>query len=333
MVHESTERGARWRPVLAAVLIALGCLLAPFSVMAVWLNTQISDTEAFVETMAPLAEDPAVQESLADQLTAAVLEFIGVEELTDQLLAALGDRLDLPPRLDRALSGLGTTITSGIEDFTRTQVGNAVSSPRFAQAWSGALTVAHGQVVVFLEGTRGGALSAESNTISLNLGPIVEQIRGELVESGFTLAERIPAVDRSFVLFESEYIGRAQWLFRLLNTLGVWLPVLTLLLLAAGIGLARDRRRTLVRGALGVMVGALVVGVALSLARAGYVAAPPLGLMSPEAAGAIFDTLTRSLRTGLNATAIGGLVVALVAALAGLRRRAPAEVTAPAAAA
>lgn len=137
------------------------------------------------------------------------------------------------------------------------------------------------------------------------------------MDRGFTLAESIPAVDRSFVLVQSDAITSAQSSYQLLTTLGVWLPLITLALFAGGILLARHRRRALVRGALGVTAAMLLLGVALALARSWYAGATPADILTEQAAGNVFDTLVRFLRTSLRAVAVLGLVVALGAILAG----------------
>ena len=51
-----TRSGSRrWRTFGAAVLVLVGCLLAPVAVVAVWANNQVSNTDRYVETVAPLA--------------------------------------------------------------------------------------------------------------------------------------------------------------------------------------------------------------------------------------------------------------------------------------
>jgi hypothetical protein len=39
-----------WRPVLSAVLIVLGCLLAPVALATVWVHDQVADTDRFTTT-------------------------------------------------------------------------------------------------------------------------------------------------------------------------------------------------------------------------------------------------------------------------------------------
>lgn len=312
-----TQRRSAWWTVTSAVLIVLACVLAPLSVASVWASAELSDTEQYVETVAPLADDPAVQQAVADEVTSAVLENLDVEALTDDALEALAGLEDVPPRVADALPALAVPISNGIESFTRDQVGNALASPQFAQVWAEVNRVAHTQVVRLLEGDQGGAVTAQDDTITLNLGPVIEQVKQRLVDRGFTLAENIPVVDRSFVLVQSEAIPRAQGFYSTLNTLGAWLPLIALGLLAVGVLLAKDRRRALLRGALGVTASMLVLAIGLILARTLYVDSTPANILTPDAAGGVFDTMVRFLRTALRALAVLGLVVALAAFMTG----------------
>jgi hypothetical protein len=311
------HRRSRGWAVLSAVLIVLGCVLAPLSVTSVWASTVISDTDQYVETVAPLAEDPALQRAVADEVTETVFEYVDVEALTTEAIDTLASQENAPPRLAAALPALTGPIVNGVEGFTADRIDEVVASPQFAEAWVAVNRVAHEQVVTLLEGNQGGAVSAQGDTVTLNLGPIVALVKERLVAQGFTLAENIPAVDRPFVLVQSEGITRAQGFYRLINTLGVWLPFVALGLLAAGVLIAADKRRALLRGSLGVVAAMIALGVALAVGRVLYIDAVPADVLTPAAAGTVFDTLVRFLRTGLRALAVLGLVVALAAFLTG----------------
>lgn len=314
---EKRGRGSVWWAVSSAVLITLACVLAPLSVASVWASSELSDTEQYVETVAPLADDPAVQDALAAEITTTIFENLDVEDLTSEALAAIAAQPDVPPRVAAALPALATPIANGVQSFTRDQVDSLLASPQFAELWAQVNRVAHEQVVKLLEGNQGAAVSAQDGTITLNLAPIIEEVKTRLVAQGFDLANNIPAVDKSFVLAESDAITDAQGFYSLLNTLGVWLPIVALALFAVGVALARDRRRALLKGGLGLAAAMVVLGVALTLVRMWYVETTPAGILTAEAAGSVFDTLVRFLRTGLRAVAVLGLVVALAAFLTG----------------
>jgi hypothetical protein len=317
--HPDPTQGRRsvgWA-VGSAILIIVACVLAPLSVASVWASNQLSDTDQYVETVAPLADDPAVQDALANEVTTAVFENLDIEGFTTEALETIAAQPDVPPRVADLLPTLAVPITDGVEGFTRDQVDAFFATPQFAELWAEVNGIAHEQVVRLLEGNQGGAVSAQENQITLNLAPIVAAVQDRLVDRGFELAANIPEVDRTFVLAESDAITQAQGVYSTLNTLGVWLPIITLVLFVAGVVLARDRRRALLKGSLGIAAAMVVLGVALTLTRMWYVETTPADILSADAAGGVFDTLVRFLRTSLRALAVAALVVALAAFLAG----------------
>jgi hypothetical protein len=121
----------------------------------------------------------------------------------------------------------------------------------------------------------GGSITVENDTMSVNLAAFIQTVKQRLAAAGFSLAGRIPQVNASFVLFQSDAIPKAQRAFSLLNTLGTWLPVIALLLLAAGVYVAADHRRALVGASLGVAAGMVVLALAMAIFRSVYLNAVP----------------------------------------------------------
>jgi len=54
------------RGVFAVLLIVIGCVLAPLAVVAVWTTEEVTNTDRYVQNVAPLARDPAVQNAVVD---------------------------------------------------------------------------------------------------------------------------------------------------------------------------------------------------------------------------------------------------------------------------
>jgi hypothetical protein len=314
-----TARAARqrWRTVVATVLIVLGCVLAPLAGVAVWARNQVTNTDRYIATVAPLASDPAIQNAIADQITAQVFTYIDVRGLTTQAVDALAQRGNLPPRVADQLQALSIPIANGIQSFTRTQVGKIVQSQAFADAWVQANRAAHAELVKALTGEGGGAITVENDTVSINLAAFIQTVKGQLVAAGFTLAERIPQVNASFVLFQSKDITRARSAFNLLTTLGNWLPFIALLLLALGVYVAKDHRRALMGAGLGVAVAMLLLALGLAVFRSIYLDAVPAAVLPHDAAAVLYDTIVRFLRAGLRTVFVLGLVVAAGAFLTG----------------
>jgi hypothetical protein len=123
-------------------------------------------------------------------------------------------------------------------------------------------------------------------------------------------------VDAQFTIFQSADITKAQNAFRLLSALNTWLPILILVLLAVAIGLARNRRTTVIASMLVVAGSMLVLGFLLNASRVVYLDALPSGV-DHDAAGAIYDTLVWFIRVNLRAILVLTLVVAFVAWVSG----------------
>ena len=174
------QGGRHARAWVSGVLVVVACLLAPLSVMSVWASTQISDTDQYVRTIEPLADDPGVQSAIAAEVTTAVLDYVQIDQVTADLLDSLAAQPNVPRRLAAVLPGLAAPITNGVEGFTQDQVDKFVASDRFATLWAEVNRAAHDQLVRLLEGDQGGVVTAQGDTVTLNLGPIIEQVKQEL---------------------------------------------------------------------------------------------------------------------------------------------------------
>jgi hypothetical protein len=306
----------RWRTIVATLLIVVACVLVPLSVLAVWTRNQVTNTDRYVATVAPLADDPAIQNAITDQITTQVFNYIDVQGLTNQAVDALAER-GLTPALAAQLRALAVPIANGVQSFTRSQVARVVESDAFAGAWVQANRVAHDELVKALTGEGGGSLTVENDTVSINMAAFIETVKQRLVDSGFTVAARIPTVNASFVLFRSEDITRARSGFNLLNTLGVWLPVLAIILLVLGVYVAKDHRRALIGAGIGIAVSMVVLALGLAVFRSIYLDAVPATVLPHDAAAVLYDTIVRFLRLGLRMVLVLGLVVAGGAFLTG----------------
>ncbi|MFL6273333.1 MAG: hypothetical protein ACJ75A_24995 [Actinomycetes bacterium] len=306
----------RWRTVVATLLIVVACVLAPLSVVAVWTRNQVTNTDRYVATVSPLASDPAIQAAIADQITTQVFTYIDIKGLTTQALDALSSR-GLSPQVASQLEAFSVPIANGVQSFTRDQVGKIVASDAFTNAWIQANRTAHAELVKALTGEGGGAITVENDTVSVNLAAFIQTVKAQLVASGFTLAERIPQVNASFVLFQSKDITRVRSGFNLLNTLGIWLPIIALILLVLGVYVAKDHRRALVGAAVGVAVSMVVLALALAVFRSIYLDAVPATVLPHDAAAVLYDTIVRFLRLGLRTILVLALVVAAGAFLTG----------------
>ncbi|MGW6918801.1 hypothetical protein ACWGB8_34015 [Kitasatospora sp. NPDC054939] len=317
LAHRLAERPRkhRIRSLFAVLLVVLACVMTPVSLLTVWTKSEITDTDRYVATMAPLARDPAIQAAITDRVTDEVMKYIPVGSLLDDI--APEDR----PRLDALLGSISQALGDGLSGFVHGQVARVVASEGFATVWTDVNRSAHAALVRMLTGEGGGAVEVQGNTVLLDLAPVIARVKTELVDNGLSIASKIPEVHTSFTLVQSDAIPKVQTAFRLLDLAGFWLPVLTVACAVAGVLLAGRRRRAAVTVALGMAGGALLVGIGLTVFRAVYLDKLPSGV-NQAAAQAVYDTLIRYLRSAVRVVIALGLLVALGAWISGSGRRA-----------
>ncbi|MFF2775114.1 hypothetical protein ACFVU3_09410 [Streptomyces sp. NPDC058052] len=303
----------RLRSFFSGVLVFLGCLLVPLGLVAAWTADILGDTDRYVQTVTPLASDPDVQAAVANRVTGAVMEHVDLPALLEGVAPA--ER----PLVEKALGKLGGSLESALSSFVHDRAQDVVASPAFQTIWADANRAIHTSLDRALTGDEDGAVKIETDSVTIDLAPVIDRVKERLVDSGLTVASNIPEIHTDFTVLRSDDIGKAKTGFALLQTLGVWLPVIAVLCVAGGVLLAVRKRRALVAGALGFAVAALVLGIALTVFRTVYLNALPASV-SPAAAGAVYDTLIRFLRTSVRVFAVIGVLVALVAWLSGPSR-------------
>ncbi|MFI1280845.1 hypothetical protein ACH4U5_08750 [Streptomyces sp. NPDC020858] len=300
----------RWKSFFAALLIIIGCVLAPLAAVAAWASSEVGDTDRYVQTVAPLASDPDIQAAAANRVTNAVMEHIDLPALLEGVAPA--DR----PLLEKALGKLGNSLENAVRSFVHDKAQDIIASETFERIWTEANRRIHTAVEKALTGSGGGAVKINNDSVTVDLGPVVDQVKQRLVDEGMTVAAKIPEVHTDFTVLRADNIGKVKTYFRLLQIAGTWLPVLSLLLIAAGVLLSRHRRRVLVTAALAFAFATLMLGVGLTVFRVVYLNALP-DTVSQPAAGSVYDAMTHYLRTTVRMAVVLGVVVALAAWLTG----------------
>src|SRR5689334_13598151 len=152
-----------WRRFLVGFLVVVVCVLTPVALTTVWLRSTLLDNDQFVSTLAPLADDPAVQQALANRVTNALINGTDIE-------AKIKDAL--PQRAKPA----APFIAGGAQQFVQTISLDLIQSDRFQHLWDEMLRRAHSQVVAVLQGKGSDRISTKNGQIVLRVGPVAQKV-------------------------------------------------------------------------------------------------------------------------------------------------------------
>ena len=302
-MEPSTTPGPRWRRILAPTLVVLACVLAPIAVDAVWVKNTALKTDRFVEQLAPLAQDPKVQ----DAVSAAV---------SDNLLRTV----DLTKRLDEALPDnlafLAAPLDNTLSSYVRQISHRIVTSSAFEKLWVESLTRSHTQVIKLLTGG-GDRIQVDQGVVTLDLTKLRDRVVTRLDQVGLS---RFIQVDTSkpvqLTLMHSTALEKGQFFVRLLRTLGWVIPLLTILVFLTALGVSIRRRRTAMWIGLGIAISMALHLAALALGHSLYLQ-EVTKFLPADAATAIFDLLVRAPRVGTKWLLGFGLLVGMIAVFAG----------------
>ena len=307
----------RWWRALSITLLVIGCVLTPVAVTAKWASTMISDQDAYLAAVEPLATDPAIVSALENRISSAIDEQITNLQLADKI----GDELQslgLPPKLATLATGYLATFRSDITNAINNMVHELVTSPKFAELWNAANAKAHETFVTAMQGGYDQDLQ-KLHSINLDLSQGVAAVKQKLTSAGVSWADQIPDIPVVFNLTGQADLQQIAQYYNLVNTLGSVLPWIVALLLLASILIAPSRLTGLARAGFWVLMSLLVLVIALAVGKSWLVSQAPL---QPQVTQAFTQQLLVGMRDEIRALAFVAAVIAVAAWLFGRSRSA-----------
>jgi hypothetical protein len=316
-VYEPTRASLRLRAFCAALLIAIGVILAPVAVIAAWTKTEVTDTSRFVATLAPLVDDPSFQTFLVDRITTVIDDQVDFEAIATDLFDGIAG-LNLSPRAQTALGLLKQPAVEGARSLVRTATQRLIASDAFSNIWEQTLRVSHSQFISALQGDTSGPVTiGAQGEVGIQLAPLIAAVKSALVAQGFALADRIPEINRTIQVAQVDSLVQARVAYQILDVLGFVLPWASLLLLAAGVVVARRKARALIWAGLLLAVSMAVLATGISVGRILFAGAVSPQYLPRDAALATYDAIVPFISATAVSVGIAGATVAVVAYLAG----------------
>lgn len=310
------KRPSRTRSWFAGVVVVIATLLLPTAIVGNWASVQISNSNAFVNEIAPLAKNPAVQKVITDAISTQISKAINVDKITTELADGIGKALNLPPALQKLVTDLSGPMANGVDGLIHDTVNKIVTSDAFSAAFEKSITFTHTQLVALLSNSPDSALKLDNDgTLTLPLGPLVEDIKQQLVAQHVPFAKLIPTVNASITLGKIPDLVAARIAYQVGVGVGTWLPWLVVALFALSIGLARKHWRQLFVAGVVTFVMAGFVGIGLAFGRVILVStlAPNLA----AASSVIYDSITAFVAQSTVGLVVAAVVAMIVGALFG----------------
>jgi len=314
--------------VLAVVLVVLFAILLPVTILATWAHRTVTNTDAYIATVGPIAASPEVQAALS-------------AEITNEIYAALNPQQTIANALPPKAAKLAGPLSAGAKGYIQDAVNKVLASPKFQQLWVAANRFADAQLVSVLKGDS-KALQTTNGQVVLNLVPLVnEALKGVQAEASGLVGKNVtlPAITSSSIptadcqkiaaaishplpptcgqitLFPASSLTGAQHAYRAFNRIVLLLLILTPLVFIAALWASPRRRRTLLQLTIGGMLALILVRRAMYWLESDLTAAAKpanraaLSVITGQVLHGFFDVTLWFL--------IGGLIVLVMVLLAG----------------
>jgi hypothetical protein len=306
------RRGHLPRRISAWVLVVLACILIPISVISVWAIRTVTNTDQYVETMAPLARNQVIIDGLATQATNALFSSNKVKDRVSEALPKSAKPIVAP-------------VLSAVKTYIHGLALKVLESPKFGQLWDTLNRHSHDAVIGILTGKKTPLQEKveKGGKIVLNLSPALNNLIEDANAHGVTLFNPIKSASNqglSFTVVSQKQVSKFSGLFNLIIKLKWIIPIVALGLAILAMLLAVERRKTLLRLAVGVALMTLVLQVGYSLGRITFLNQAASGGFRSNSAAAVFDTVLRFLKADLRWTLLASVLVAFGAWVAGPAR-------------
>jgi hypothetical protein len=313
-----SRSGGKGRSIVVVILFIIATLLTPVATIGQWGHKTVIDSEAYIATVGPLINDPAVQDSIATAITNAISSQVDTKSTVQGLLDNLIPNSTIT-------QGLSAPIAMGINGLIGDLVHKFVASPQFAKTWIALNTAAQKGVVRILEGKDGGAVQLQGDDLVLDISSALTIIQQHLVEQGIPLVDKvtIPPSDRQIVLAKAPGLRQIQTIYGFTNPLLSLLPAIAALIFAVAIALSRRRSPWVIATGIVAVVWAVVILFALQQGQDAFSNQLANTVFGP-ASTVFFDTLLRYLVAGLKALALLGVISIVAGWFAGRSRPASA---------
>lgn len=212
------------------VLLALGAVLAFLSILSIWIERQVLDTNDFVDTSGKMLENETIRAAVADYMVTELYANVDIE----------GELAKIPPKNLDQLKQLAGPAAAGLRDLAVQGMDELLKQDTAQNLWKAANRAAHEQLVTILEGGN-DSVGTTNGAVTLDLGRMVRTLGSDLGISS-NLTGKIPADAGQVEVVQSDELGTAQKITTAIKGLAILFTLLAMLAFGLAIYLSRGRR-------------------------------------------------------------------------------------------
>lgn len=222
----SSHTGRKWG---VGILILLGMILLVIANIVFWAYFTLLNTNGWVAAVGPLSKDPAVAGMVSQYVVGEIFDQTDIKGATAEAL----------PQELQIFAG---PLVNGFEQVANQAVTVLVMSDAFNNVWTAFNRTAHTAVINVLKG-KGDRLYFQDGNLTLDFNDVYSFIQDRL---GIENLDLIPQADQGrLVIFSSRQVALMQEAVIYLNSLGLLMPLFSILVFGLATWVSLWRRQTL----------------------------------------------------------------------------------------
>jgi hypothetical protein len=328
------QRMTSLRKAVAALLVVIAALGMTASVIGVWAGRTTLNTDRWVATVTPLAEDPAVRAAVSTYMTDQIFNTLNVQQRVQEVLPANA-------------AFLATPLTGQVRTYVKKSVNNVLASERFARLWPEINRTAHTQVMSIIN-NESTVVRGSGDTVTLNLLPVVNEVLRLLEQQVPTLfgkSVNLPAITTGqipagletrvesalgvtlpdnfaeFTIYRGNELSTVQDAVVTFKKSVLLLVLCSFLALALALLISPQRRRTILQFGIWLAISVVAMTSLLRAVRSQLLENVPAGVFRDGASAAAYVIFATLRERGTQLLWLG-ILIALVAYLVGPGRAA-----------
>ncbi len=308
MIAPTQSGRQRGRAILSFVCLAISILCLIVGSLFVWMRASAHNPDGFVAAALDVKSQVAVQDVIVNYIKNDVITQARAEQAAAKVVAPLSLNTQQKAFLTEVLA---TSLRAQVGNIVANALETGAARDLLAQAATRA-----SEGVVNLINNQPGALEFRGDAIVFNTEPLVKEARAAVDANLGSLAKYIPAPLAqegypTYTIASGSSVTTVRSIITFVNLMSWLLPLMFALLLILGIVLARERRSAAYRTMIAIAVAAVVVFVALRVAKS-IIA----GLLSSPATQQVYDAILNEVGTRLFAQTLWlTFAAAIVAAI------------------